>query len=501
MEFRDRRYGKNSTRHHGGSVRCACSARKERDPHAGHDRLAVRPHADAVLADRAWRRRAAARGGTGHDCARPGRRPTVGDRVAAASTSTSLQQARATGPRATAALGGGGNRGAGRPPPLRFGKRSAPDEPPQITPPISSPSPTSATTSRPAPPRPSIDARLTVKEAAEAALVVSARSAARTRGGHLVIKRFGIGAWRYPGFGAAICAPGWTRGADGPAAGARPMSVRKRCGTAKWNCPYGDHRCGHPWTSEVMIDRVRRPPVNIDAYARPRGGVSAAHRGEAGRAAVGGADHHGLATGPRPDAAARRGPAGRLEHRRHARGLRRRRGVPRLPPCRATAVSEIRHLAAYFGAQPLVAHAREATGLAYLSALREGWRPPDPRTSAAQAPLEDGRGPAAVNRLMQRLRHFINWCRFQQPPRLTRTPFHRYGIQIKAGDEVQRTRRLQAGEEAALLAACDVLDSADHCCPAARRSSGGCSARCGSARGAASSTACGSRMSTFAAGT
>jgi integrase len=63
---------------------------------------------------------------------------------------------------------------------------------------------------------------------------------------------------------------------------------------------------------------------------------------------------------------------------------------------------------------------------------------------------------------MQRLRHFINWCRFQQPARLTRTPFHRYGIQIKAGDEVQRTRRLREGEEAALLAACDVLDSPDH---------------------------------------
>jgi integrase len=65
---------------------------------------------------------------------------------------------------------------------------------------------------------------------------------------------------------------------------------------------------------------------------------------------------------------------------------------------------------------------------------------------------------------MQRLRHFINWCRFQQPARLTRTPFHRYGIQIKAGDEVQRTRRLHEGEEVALLAACDVLDSPDHKC-------------------------------------
>lgn len=135
--------------------------------------------------------------------------------------------------------------------------------------------------------------------------------------------------------------------------------------------------------------------------------------------------------------------------------------VPKLR-VQATALSEIRHLRAYFGARPLVELEREGTGLAFLSALRDGWRPPDPKTGARQEPLEDGRGPVAVNRLMQRLRHFINWCRYQQPPRLTRTPFHRYGIQIKASDEVQRTRRLREGEEAALLAACDVLDSADH---------------------------------------
>jgi integrase len=124
--------------------------------------------------------------------------------------------------------------------------------------------------------------------------------------------------------------------------------------------------------------------------------------------------------------------------------------------------SEIRTIRAYFGARPLRELEREGAGLAFMSALREGWRPPHPHTGEPQEPLEEGRGPAGVNRIMQRLRHFINWCRYQQPQRLTRTPFHRYGIQIKLSEEVQRTRRLHAGEEAALLAACDAINTLDH---------------------------------------
>ena len=111
---------------------------------------------------------------------------------------------------------------------------------------------------------------------------------------------------------------------------------------------------------------------------------------------------------------------------------------------------------------PYGSSSAKATGLAFMAALREGWRPPHPKTGAPQEPFEDGRGPAGVNRIMQRLRHFINWCRNQQPQRLTRSPFHRYGIQIKLSDEVQRTRRLHEGEEAALLAACDAINTLDH---------------------------------------
>jgi integrase len=242
------------------------------------------------------------------------------------------------------------------------------------------------------------------------------------------------------------------------------MSVRKKCGASNWPCAYRDHRCDHSWVSELMIDRVRRPPVQIDEYATARGATVAhivskrdAQLWEARiimdwRQGLDPTHPPGSPTAAEPVAAS--SIAGTLDDYAAVE-------VPKLR-VQKTTVSEIRHLRAYFGARPLVELEREGTGLAFHSALRDGWRPPDPTTGEPQAPLEDGRGPAAVNRLMQRLRHFINWCRFQQPPRLTRTPFHRYGIQIKAGDEVQRTRRLREGEEAALLAACDLLDSACH---------------------------------------
>jgi integrase len=124
--------------------------------------------------------------------------------------------------------------------------------------------------------------------------------------------------------------------------------------------------------------------------------------------------------------------------------------------------SEIRLISTYFGTRPLRDLEREGAGLEFMQALRDGWRPPHIHTGEAREPLEAGRRAAAVNRAMQRLRHFINWCRYQQPQRLTRTPFHRYGIQVKLGDEVQRTRRLREGEESALLAACDAIQTEDH---------------------------------------
>jgi len=42
-----------------------------------------------------------------------------------------------------------------------------------------------------------------------------------------------------------------------------------------------------------------------------------------------------------------------------------------------------------------------------------------------------GREIATVNRALATLRAAINWGRFQDPPYLTTTPFHRFGVNIK----------------------------------------------------------------------
>ena len=56
----------------------------------------------------------------------------------------------------------------------------------------------------------------------------------------------------------------------------------------------------------------------------------------------------------------------------------------------------------------------------------------------------------------------INWGRFQDPPYLTTTPFHRFGVSIKVKEETKRDRRVGLQEEQALLAACSEMNGADH---------------------------------------
>jgi hypothetical protein len=58
----------------------------------------------------------------------------------------------------------------------------------------------------------------------------------------------------------------------------------------------------------------------------------------------------------------------------------------------------------------------------------------------------------------------INGGRFQDPPLLSTTPFHRFGVTIKARDETKRDRRIHRDEEHRLLAACVTMNSAEHHC-------------------------------------
>ena len=63
-------------------------------------------------------------------------------------------------------------------------------------------------------------------------------------------------------------------------------------------------------------------------------------------------------------------------------------------------------------------------------------KPPD--VLRFKAVYRKGREIATVNRALSTLRAAINWGRFQDPPYLTMTPFHRFGVSIKVKDETRR---------------------------------------------------------------
>lgn len=73
-----------------------------------------------------------------------------------------------------------------------------------------------------------------------------------------------------------------------------------------------------------------------------------------------------------------------------------------------------------------------------------------------------GREIATVNRALATLRAAINWGRSQDPPYLTTTPFHRFGVSIKVKEETKRDRRVGLQEEQALLAASSEMNGAEH---------------------------------------
>lgn len=79
-----------------------------------------------------------------------------------------------------------------------------------------------------------------------------------------------------------------------------------------------------------------------------------------------------------------------------------------------------------------------------------------------KAVYRKGREIATVNRALSTLRAAINWGRFQDPPYLTTSPFHRFGVSIKVKEETKRDRRIGLQEEQALLAAASAMNGAEH---------------------------------------
>ena len=58
---------------------------------------------------------------------------------------------------------------------------------------------------------------------------------------------------------------------------------------------------------------------------------------------------------------------------------------------------------------------------------------------------------ASVHRVLERLRAAINWGMAQTPPLFTRSPFHRFGVQLNKKAESIRDRRVSRDEEKRLL--------------------------------------------------
>ena len=81
-----------------------------------------------------------------------------------------------------------------------------------------------------------------------------------------------------------------------------------------------------------------------------------------------------------------------------------------------------------------------------------------------KAVYRKGREIATVNRALATLRAAINWGRFQDPPYLATTPFHRFGVHIRVKEETKRDRRIGLQEEQALLAGCSEMNGAEHKC-------------------------------------
>jgi integrase len=79
-----------------------------------------------------------------------------------------------------------------------------------------------------------------------------------------------------------------------------------------------------------------------------------------------------------------------------------------------------------------------------------------------KASYRHGRAVATVNRALSALRGAINWVRFQDPPLLMTSPFHRFGVTIRTKDETKRDRRVGPDEEKALLDAALALNSEEH---------------------------------------
>jgi integrase len=106
---------------------------------------------------------------------------------------------------------------------------------------------------------------------------------------------------------------------------------------------------------------------------------------------------------------------------------------------------------------PAVELEQEARIRQFQAELADGWAPDDRQVE---------RGDSGVRHLLVRLRAVVRWGIGQRSPWLKVCPFHQYGVVISELDDT-RARRLKVlpdgrTEEQALVAACRLLQDADH---------------------------------------
>jgi hypothetical protein len=198
----------------------------------------------------------------------------------------------------------------------------------------------------------------------------------------------------------------------------------------------GSPRRDHPWWFDVMHGGERWR-MRVDEFALLRGAaqyVTSKQTAERvweptflGEIMAGG-DPRIAPTKPDTTSGLTRGGVSRSLPD-HLRGSRR-------PQSAGTVLGHVKALKASLGSRPVTALEKPAD------------------ISRFKAEYRQGRKLATVNRALGVLRAAINWGRFQDPPLLSTTPLHRFGVTIKARDETKRDRRVHRDEEQRLLAAC-----------------------------------------------
>lgn len=213
------------------------------------------------------------------------------------------------------------------------------------------------------------------------------------------------------------------------------MSVYKQCGFK--GCA-SSPRCGHPWWMDFMHEK-RRYKMSVDEFALARGAkrpVATKHEAEK--------IWWPLFVG---EVMSGRDP----------------RIPPRRPENSAKTIAEYidAYIQDYVDLVPLRSRTSKRNSCLILKRLIGHY---GLQMLEAPAPAEDVRrkyrqhAVSTSNRYLAELRCITNWGVGRGD--LQKSPFGRFGVRISAKDENQRDRRVSEGEEARLLAACDILQEA-----------------------------------------